>query len=124
MKLQNFVPNDFEFTNNYIFHFEFQIRRDYINFCVYVGEGNQVVRKNLYELFLKNHDVFSRVKQWRELTQKWHQSFKKEIVKKSEYEKSLEDENFDLKGLIAKRFRELIERDLSKIEQIFRKEFD
>lgn len=120
MKEIGFVPNEFIFTDNYIFHFEFQIRRDFINFCIYVGEGNQVVRKNLYELFLRNSDVFSKVKQWKELTQKWHQSFKKEIVKKSEFDKFLEDGSFDLQNLIEKRFRELIDKDLVKIEQIFR----
>lgn len=123
MKKRNFVPQEFEFSDNYVFHFEFQVRRDYINFCAYVGDGDQFARRNLYELYLKNYDVFSKVKQWKELTQKWHQSFKKEIIKKSEYEKSLEDENFDLQGLIAKRFRELIDKDLVKMEQIFRKEF-
>jgi PD-(D/E)XK nuclease superfamily len=123
MKEKNFVPVDFEMNDNFVFHYEFQVRRNFINFRIYVGDGNQTVRKNLYQLFLRHQDVFSSVLKRKELSRMWHQSFHKDIVKKSEFEKSLEDENFDLEGLIERRFRELVDKDLPKIEQVFRKEF-
>ncbi len=123
MKKLNFVPDDFEFSNNFIFHFEFQVRKDFINFSIYVGEGDQSVRGKLYKLYLRHQETFSKVTQYKQLNQKWHQSFKKEIVKKSEFEKSQEDESVDIQSLIQKRFRELVDTDLVKIEQIFRRTF-
>lgn len=123
MKEREIVPNNYSFTNDYIFLFEFSVRRDFITFACRIGRGDQNIRKNVYELYSRHQDFFDKVvKKDGRLSKEWHQAFQKKIVSKSEYEKSLEDEEFDINQLIEKRFRELMNVTLPKFESILREE--
>jgi PD-(D/E)XK nuclease superfamily len=123
-KEKEFVPSDFELGDDFEFLFQFAIGKESINFAVSIGKGNKKVRENLYGLYSKNNHLFDRVvKKDGKLSREWHQAYQKKLISKSEFEKSLEDENFDLNGLIEKRFLEIVNKDLLKFEHFFRTEF-
>lgn len=123
LKEKGIVPNNYDFTNDNVFLFEFSVRKEYINFSCKIGRGDQNVRKNLYELYSRHQDFFDKVvKKDGRLSKEWHQAYQKKLVSKSDYEKSVEDEDFDINQLIEKRFRDLVDKEFPKIEEIFRKE--
>lgn len=125
LKEKDFVPLDFELADNFEFTFDFGIREDSVVFSVKIGKGNPIVRAKLYEFYADHQEFFDKVlKKDGKLSKEWHQVYQKKIVSRSEFEKSLDDENFDINGLIENRFRELIDKDLIKIEKIFREEFN
>ncbi len=123
MKQKGIVPNDYNFTDDYAFLFEFVVRKDFIIFACRIGRGNQNIRKNLHELYSRHQDFFDKVvKKDGRLSKEWHQAYQKKIISKNEYEKSQEDEDFDINQLIEKRFREVIDIELPRFENIFREE--
>ena len=125
LKQKNIVPQDYSLTDDLAFLFEFSVRNDFINFACKIGRGNQNVRKNLHELYSHHQHFFDKVvKKDGRLSKEWHQAYQKKIVSRNEYEKSLEDEEFDINWLIEKRFREVIDIELPKFEKIFREELE
>lgn len=122
LKEKGLVSPDYNLTSDYVFQCEFNVRKDSIVFNMHIGSGNQETRQKLYEFYLRHQNFFDKVAKRRVLSQRWHLIFKKQIVSQTEYEKSLEDEDFDINNLIEKRFKELTENELRKVEKIFREE--
>ncbi|MDQ3131179.1 MAG: PD-(D/E)XK nuclease family protein, partial [Acidobacteriota bacterium] len=123
-KLKQFgvVSQEDDLKNNFIFLYEFNVRDNFIDFDLKIGEGNQNYREILYSFYLKHRDFFQKVDSREKFSAKYHTVYKKNIVTKSEFEKFLGDENFDINELINERFRELIDVDFPKIEKMFREE--
>jgi hypothetical protein len=115
-KLKNaglLTPED-DLTKNGMFLFEFNVRKDKVDFDFKIGPGDQQIRKRLYTLFCENKDIYTKVD--KKLSEQWHQAFQKKILSKKDIEDFLEDNNFeDLENKINKNFRELIDRDLPKL---------
>ncbi len=120
LKERNIVSTNHDLTNDFEFLFEFSVRKDFISFAFKIGRGNQITRQKLYEIYSRHHSFFDKViKKDGKLSKEWHQAYQKKIISKNEYEKSLENEDFNINQLIEKRFRELIDKELPRIEQIF-----
>lgn len=126
LKEKGFITKEDDLTNNWLFLFEFHITRNYIYFDLKIGEYlNSDCRKKVYELFSKNNKVFDKViKANGQLRPSWHQAFQKKIITSSEYNKFLESEDENLNDKIEKKFRELIDNDLPKIQQILETELN
>ncbi|HXH69696.1 MAG TPA: PD-(D/E)XK nuclease family protein [Pyrinomonadaceae bacterium] len=121
LKANGIITEDDDLLRNEIFFFEFKVPKDKIVFEFRIGRGNKTSRENVYAMFMKHRDVFPNVGK-KGLSPQWHLAFQKSIVSSDEFNRSLEDENFNINQLIEKRFRELIDNDLVKIEKVFREE--
>jgi len=121
LKEKGYVAVDDDLSNNWLLLFEFNITTNYIYFDHKIGNySDQDCRTKLYDLYKSNQNVFKPVvKANGKLRKSWHQAFQKRIITKQEYTKFLNDEIDDLDGLIEKRFRDLIDNDLKKIESVF-----
>ena len=123
LKEKEIVSQNHDLTNDFEFLFEFSVRKDFITFACKIGRGNQITRKKLYEIYSRHNSFFDKViKKDGRLSKEWHQAYQKKIVSKNEYEKYLEEEDFDINQLIEKRFRDVIDKDLPIIEKMFREE--
>lgn len=117
------VSANYDLRQDFVFLFEFSIRKDFITFACKIGRGNHITREHLYKLYSRHQKFFDKVvKKDGRLSKEWHQAYQKKIVSKTEYESSSEDDDFDINQLIEKRFRELVDKEIPKIEQIFREE--
>ncbi|MEM9545058.1 MAG: PD-(D/E)XK nuclease family protein [Bacteroidota bacterium] len=123
LKEKGYVSLDDDLSNNWLLLFEFNITTNYIYFDHKIGNySDQECRKKLYELYKANQTIFKPVvKANGKLRKSWHQAFQKKILTRQEYTKFINEEFNDLDGLIEKRFRELIDQDLKKIEAVFEK---
>lgn len=124
LKEKEFVSKDYNLTSDYVFQCEFNVRKDSIVFNMHIGEGNQETRQRIYEFYLGHQDFFDKVAKRKELSPKWHLIFSKQIISKAEFENSFEDEDFDIDRIIEKRFKDLVDNEFFKIEQIFRQELE
>lgn len=126
LRKKGFITQEDDLSANWLFLFEFHITRSYIYFDLKIGEyWNADCRQKLYELFSSNRQVFDKVvKANRLLRPSWHQAFQKKIITSSEYNKFLESEQDNLNEKIEKRFRELIDKDLPKIQEIIENELN
>lgn len=124
LKEKGLVSEDYNLTSDYVFQCEFNVRKDYIVFNMHIGAGNQETRQRIYEFYLRHQDFFDKVAKRKELSPKWHVIFSKQIISKAEFERSFEDEDFDINKIIEKRFYELMNKEVPKIEQIFREELE
>lgn len=126
LKTKGFITRDDDLKNNWLFLFEFHITRSYIYFDLKIGEYiNSDCRNKLYDLFSANTNIFDKVlKANGKLRPSWHQAFQKKIITTSEYNKFLESENESLNDKIEKKFRELIDKDLPKIQKIIENELN
>jgi len=121
---KGFIKKDDTFTDNWLFLFEFNVRRTHIQFDMKIGQYDDAsCREKLYKLFLQNKSIFNKVEKANGVFSKtWHQAFQKKIVSKSEYEKLKESDEVNLDDKIEKRFKELIKIDLPKIQKIIEAE--
>jgi len=103
--------------------FEFHVTRETINFDLKIGQyTDQACRKKLYELFKANKNVFTKVvRRNGSFSPTWHLAFQKKIVEKSAYENYLESDGNSLDDIIEKRFNDLMENDLPKIQEVIEK---
>lgn len=126
LKSKGFITETDDLENNWLFLFEFHVTRTYIYFDLKIGEYiNAECRQKVYELFIANNQVFDKViKANRQLRPSWHQAFQKKIITSSEYNKFLESDNDNLNDKIEKKFRELMDKDLPKIQKIFETELN
>lgn len=126
LKEKEFITEDDDLINNWLFLFEFHITRNYIKFDLKIGEYiNPDCRQKVYKLFSSNNQVFDKViKANGQLRPTWHLAFQKKIITSSEYNKFLESEDDNLNGKIEKKFRELMDNDLPKIQRIFETELN
>lgn len=114
------VSPNYDLEKDLVFQCEFNVRKESIVFNVHIGKGEQDTRQRLYEFYFKHQDIFDKVSKRKELNRSWHLVFKKDVVTEAEYQQSLEDEDFDINKLIEKRYREIVEIELPKIENVFR----
>jgi len=126
LKEKEFITEDDDLIKNWLFLFEFHITRNYIKFDLKIGEYiNPDCRQKVYKLFSSNNQVFDKViKANGQLRPTWHLAFQKKIITSSEYNKFLESEDDNLNGKIEKKFRELMDNDLPKIQRIFETELN
>jgi len=99
------------------------VTKERINFDLKIGQySNPDCRKKLYELFKANKSVFTKVvKRNGSFSPTWHLAFQKTIVDKSAYENYLEDNEDSLDDIIEKKFNDLMENELPKIQDIITK---
>jgi len=110
-------------TDNWMFLFEFNVRRNLVTFDCKIGVGDPERREKLYEIYKKHKDVFTKVvKANGLLSPSWHQAFQKQILSSSEMEKYLANGGSEIEPLIDKRFRELIDIDLPRLLEQLRVE--
>lgn len=121
LRARQLFPMNEGFRDNEIFYFEIVFRRNQLNFFFQLGRGNKQIRQNLFEIYSRHKDVFDKCNK---LTDEWNRMLGKNILSKSEFEKSIENEDFNINRLIEKRFREVIEIELPKIERVFREELN
>lgn len=122
LKAANLFPQNSKLDESVIYLFEFNVRKDGINFELKIGDGDSGVREKLYEIYKQNTKFFNAVN--KKLQAKWHQSFKKNILSKAECEKFLETSNTDeIKEILTKKFKELM-ADLSEYEAIIMKQLE
>ena len=108
---------------NWLFLFEFHITEKTINFFMKIGQyHDQKCRLRLYNLLLKHKDVFDKVEKIDGLQPMWHTVFQKNIITTKEYSKFIELKDLNLDSIIETRFRELIDKDLSKIQKVIEME--
>lgn len=116
LKTYGLISDNDDFTNNWMFLFEFNVRNSQVTFDCKIGQGEQEKREKIYELYKKHNDIFTKVVKANGLLRpQWHQAFQKNILSKSEIEKYLENDSNDIQPIIEKRFRELIDKDLPKL---------
>lgn len=112
-KLRLVLDND-DLLNNWVFLFEFNIRNKQVNFDCKIGSGDQETRENLFKIYRKNKDIFTKVD--KPLKTKWHQAYQKTILSFNDIENYIASENRDeLEKIITTRFRELMDKDLPKL---------
>ncbi|MGL1933135.1 MAG: PD-(D/E)XK nuclease family protein [Desulfotalea sp.] len=116
----DFIKQNDDLTTSWLFLFEFHVTRSCINFDMKIGDySSQKHRLKLYELFQKNEHVFNKVNSRKNsLSPTWHLSFRKTILKASEYNKYVDGEINDINDIIKERFNDLIAIDLPKIRKI------
>lgn len=121
LKEKGFIAKNDDLKVNWLFLFEFHITRNYIYFDLKIGEyWDTECREKVYNLFKENNAFFNKVvKANGKLRPSWHQAYQKKIITSSEYNKFLESDDENMNDKIEKKFRELIDKDLPKIEQIF-----
>ena len=100
-------------TDSYVFLFEFNIRANQVTFDFKIGQGDQNIRNNLYNIYSSFPDIFTKVRKAngdiKPLSPEWHQVFQKRILNENE----IQGDN--IKYLIETRFKDLISIDLPKI---------
>jgi hypothetical protein len=99
---------------NELFLFEFNLRNDQVIFQFSIGPGEQTSREKIYGAFKNNGKAFNNSTK-KELSNKWHQVFKKEILSKIEVRQYLDDEKSEIGQHVESRFRELIEKYLPNL---------
>lgn len=110
------VSESDDLTNNWEYLFEFNVRNHQVMFDFKIGEGDQLIREKLYGIYSKYPEIFNKViRASGRLSGKWHLAFQRQILSKSEIEKYFTDENYDIRGVLSRRFEDLINNDLPKI---------
>jgi hypothetical protein len=112
LKKHGLVTTDDDLKNNWVFLFEFNIRKNKVTFDCKVGDGEQNTRKKLYDIYKKYPAVFTRNLS-KELSPQWHLVFQREILSQSEIESYLSDEKSQKS--LTERFVNLIKNDIPKI---------
>lgn len=110
-----------DLTDSWIFLFEFNVTASYIHFDMKIGEYNEepACRERLYALFSAHPDVFTRVKKANnQLRASWHQAYQYKVVSGAEYERSFDEAEGYLEGLIEKRFNTIMTEFLPKLERV------
>jgi len=122
---KNALSSD-DLANNWIFLYEFNVRKDRVNFdlkigSAEVGSGTQEAREKLYKIYKKNKNIYNKVD--RILSPQWHQSFQKQILSSKDIQDFLENDKIEeLEKKLTERFRELIDKDLPKLMEVLDKE--
>lgn len=120
LKESGIVSKQYQLEGNLVFQCEFVVSKESILFNIHLGPGDAETRQLLYRFYLNHENFFDKVAKKRELSPQWHLLFSKQFVSKAEFQKSLEESDYDLKPLIEKRFRSLIDNELAEVERIFR----
>lgn len=123
LKEKGFLDQKDDLSGSWIFLFEFHVTTTFINFDMKIGpyrdkSYDSSCREELYKLFLEHKKYLNKVERPSGRLINWHPVFQKKIVTKTEYNKFLESGDDNLDGKIEKRFRELINKDLPKIQKI------
>lgn len=124
LRINGLVNNDLE--NNWVFLYEFNIRKDKVNFDLKIGSsemgsGTKESREKLYDIFLKHKNIFNKVD--KPLNSQWHQSYQKQILTSKELQDYFENGQFEeLENKLTLKFRELIDIDLPNIIKVIDKE--
>ncbi|MDX8129565.1 hypothetical protein QLH52_19845 [Methylomonas sp. OY6] len=122
LKSHGLVAPDGDLENNWVFLFEFNIRKNKVNFDCKVGDGDQATRKKLYDIYKKYPDVFSKKQLNKELSPQWHLVFQREILSKDEIANYLSDENSE--KILTERFNKLIKNDIQNIVSCIKSEIE
>jgi len=115
-----------DLSNNWIFLYEFNVRKDKVNFdlkigSAEIGSGTQEAREKLYEIYKKHKDIYNKVD--RALSPQWHQSFHKQILSNNDIQEFLENDTLEeLEKKLTIKFRELIDKDIPKLMEVLDKE--
>lgn len=118
----NLFPIKNKLEESMIYLFEFNIRKDGVNFDLKIGDGDSDVRIRLYDIYKQNTKFFNTVN--KKLQSKWHQSFRKNILSKADCEEFFETGNTDqLRETLTKKFQELI-KDLGEYESIIMEQLE
>jgi hypothetical protein len=118
VKLQNYglIGPGENLNENWLFVFEFNIRSNQVNFDCKIGRSNPSAREKLYDIYKKHKDIFTKVvRPSGQLSPEWHQAFQKVILTQAELKKYNDNKDFDIRELVVKRVKELMEKDIPKI---------
>ena len=61
LKNNGLVSEQDDFSNNWMFIFEFNFRNNQVTFDCKIGQGEQDKREKLYQLYKKHNDIFTKV---------------------------------------------------------------
>jgi hypothetical protein len=124
LKAKGLLLPDDDLKNNTLFRFEFNIRKDNVNFDCKIGEGDQIIREKLYAIYTKHKDVYNRVdKPFK--GKKWHHAFQKQILTSNDIKDFIDNDKIDeLEEKITRKFRELIDRDIPKLMERLNEELN
>ncbi|PIR50708.1 hypothetical protein COU78_05015 [Candidatus Peregrinibacteria bacterium CG10_big_fil_rev_8_21_14_0_10_49_24] len=112
-----------ELAKSTLFLFEFYVGEDRIQFDFKIGEHNDpTIRELLYRVYTENKDVFNAISFNSKLYPKYHIAFQKHIVKKQEVKKYNEEGEEEIYKLAQQRFRELVDKDLPRIQEVIQRE--
>ena len=115
---KNLFNAEDSFVDNWIYLFEFNIRNNYVNFDLKIGQGDVEVRSKLYEIYKKNKSFFNNVSKGK-FSPKWHLSFQRTILTEDEILCFDEDQDVEkLKELITMRFKIIMDQDLQQYIEI------
>lgn len=115
---KNLFKAEDNFVDNWIYLFEFNIRNNYVNFDLKIGQGDVEVRSKLYEIYKKNKSFFNNVSKGK-FSPKWHLSFQRTILTEDEILCFDEDQDVEkLRELITTRFKIIMNEDLQKYIEI------
>lgn len=120
LKERGIVSKEYQLEGNLVFQCEFVVGKETILFNIHLGPGDAATRRLLYQFYLKHDHFFDKVSKKKELSPQWHLLYSKQIVSKAEFQRSLEDGGNELKVIIEKQFKSVIENELARVESIFR----
>jgi len=124
LKKNGLATNDL--ANNWVFLYEFNVRKDKVNFDLKIGSaefgsGSKKARGKLYEIYKKHKDIYNKAD--RTLSPQWHQSFQKQILSAKDIQDFLEnDKTEEIEKKLTDKFRELIDKDMPKLMEVLNKE--
>lgn len=105
--------------DNWIYLFEFNIRKDRVTFDFKIGNGEQSIRTKLHQIYKKYPDLFTTGLK-KDLSPQWHLVFQREMLSKRDIECYLSDN--DTQNLLVSRFNALIGKDIKKIMECLENE--
>jgi hypothetical protein len=124
LKKNGLSSNDL--INNWVFLYEFNVRKDKVNFdlkigSAEIGSGTQEAREKLYEIYRRNKNIYNKAD--RTFRSQWHLSFQKQILSAKDIQDFLENDRIEeLEKKLTEKFRELIDNDLPKLMDVLDKE--
>lgn len=122
LREKGFISNDDDLSGSWLFLFEFNIRKDYINFDFKIGPyGDHMYRKRLYDFCQKNDKIFNRINYRKKISPSYHLAFQKKIITKKDYNKFLESGSSSFNNKIEEGFISLMD-ELKIIMSVLNKE--
>ncbi len=123
LRKKGIFSSDEELAKNELFLFEFHVLDDRINFDFKIGDySNKEARELLYKVYMENKEVFNSISFNGHLYPKYHLAYQKPIVKKGEANKYQDEGAEEIYRLVEKRFRELVDKDLPRLQEVIQRE--
>ncbi|MFA5816351.1 MAG: DUF262 domain-containing protein [Bacteroidales bacterium] len=115
---RKFIGEDLDLNKSSLFWYDFVIGTDSIKFYFYLGEHpDHPARHRIFSIFTRYIHYFPNFN--RTFRSHWFCIFSKNIITADEYEQYADDEdNTELFALIEERFRDLIDNDLPKMNEM------